>query len=322
MAYFSTKTHKKDLILLFLMRDVIIIGSGPAAWTAALYLARAEHKPLVLGGAKPGGQLMSTTDVENFPGTGTITGPALIDAMEKQAKEFGTEVINEDVTSVKKTAKGFEVSYGGKKETALAVIISTGSHYRHLGVPGEEEFSAKGVSYCAVCDAPFFKDKVTFVVGGGDSAMEEALALEKFAKEVYISHRRDEFRASKIMQDRVLKSKKIKVLWNTELKEISGKVMVEKVKYINNKTNKETEMDVQGVFIAIGAVPNTDFLKGLVGLDEKGYIKTEKRPVTNVPGVFAAGDVQDHLYRQAITSAGSGCRAALEAQWYIEEKKG
>tara|TARA_Y100000310_G_scaffold192317_1_gene192272 strand:- start:362 stop:1282 length:921 start_codon:yes stop_codon:yes gene_type:complete len=301
------------------MRNVIIIGSGPAGWTAALYLARAEMKPLVIGGAKPGGQLMNTTEVENYPGfEDGITGPELISVMEKQAKKFGTEVVNDDVKSVKKTAKGFEVSYADKKEECLSIIISTGSGYRHLGVPGEEEFSAKGVSYCAVCDAPFFKGKNTLVVGGGDSAMEEALALEKFAKTVYVSHRRDEFRASKIMADRVLKSKKIKVLWNTELKEISGKTMVEGATIVNNKTNKEQKLKVEGVFMAIGAVPNTGFVKGLVDLDDKGYIKTDENRHTNVPGIFAAGDVQDHKYRQAVTSAGTGCEAGLEAQWYVE----
>tara|TARA_Y100000310_G_scaffold343047_1_gene448911 strand:+ start:1270 stop:2193 length:924 start_codon:yes stop_codon:yes gene_type:complete len=303
------------------MKNVIIIGSGPAAWTASLYLARADLKPLVLGGRSPGGQLMNTTEVENYPGfENGITGPELISVMEKQAKRFGTEVINEDVTKIEQNDKKFTVLYGdGKKEECLAIIITTGSSYRHLGVPGEEEFSAKGVSYCAVCDAPFFKDKVTLVVGGGDSAMEEALALEKFSKKVYISHRRDELRASKFMQERVLKSKKIEVLWNTELKEIKGDTTVKKAVIINNKDNKETEMDVDGIFMAIGAVPNTDFVKGLVELDDKGYIVTGKQPKTNVPGIFAAGDVQDHIYRQAITSAGTGCAAALEAQWYVEE---
>jgi|TARA_B100002003_G_C14109407_1_gene533592 thioredoxin reductase (NADPH) len=301
------------------MRNVIIIGSGPAGWTAALYLARAEMKPLVIGGAKPGGQLMQTTEVENYPGfEDGITGPELISVMEKQAKKFGTEVINDDVKSIKKTAKGFEVKYADKTEECLSIIISTGSSYRHLGVPGEEELSAKGVSYCAVCDAPFFKGKNTLVVGGGDSAMEEALALEKFAKVVYISHRRDEFRASKIMADRVLKNKKIKVLWNTELKEISGDKMVNGVTIVDNKTNKETKMKMEGVFVAIGAVPNTKFLKGLLELDDKGYIKTDQNRKTNVPGIFAAGDVQDHTYRQAVTSAGTGCEAGLEAQWYVE----
>jgi|TARA_B100001971_G_C18151655_1_gene516175 thioredoxin reductase (NADPH) len=301
------------------MRNVIIIGSGPAGWTAALYLARAQMKPLVIGGAKPGGQLMQTTEVENYPGfEDGITGPELISVMEKQAKKFGTEVINDDVKSIKKTAKGFEVKYADKTEECLSIIISTGSSYRHLGVPGEEELSAKGVSYCAVCDAPFFKGKNTLVVGGGDSAMEEALALEKFAKVVYISHRRDEFRASKIMADRVLKNKKIKVLWNTELKEISGDKMVNGVTIVDNKTNKETKMKMEGVFVAIGAVPNTKFLKGLLELDDKGYIKTDQNRKTNVPGIFAAGDVQDHTYRQAVTSAGTGCEAGLEAQWYVE----
>ncbi len=301
------------------MRNVIIIGSGPAGWTAALYLARAQMKPLVIGGAKPGGQLMQTTEVENYPGfEDGITGPELISVMEKQAKKFGTEVINDDVKSIKKTAKGFEVKYADKTEECLSIIISTGSSYRHLGVPGEEELSAKGVSYCAVCDAPFFKGKNTLVVGGGDSAMEEALALEKFAKVVYISHRRDEFRASKIMADRVLKNKKIKVLWNTELKEISGDKMVNGVTIVDNKTNKETKMKMEGVFVAIGAVPNTKFLKGLLELDDKGYIKTDQNRKTNVPGIFAAGDVQDHTYRQAVISAGTGCEAGLEAQWYVE----
>ncbi len=304
------------------MRNVIIIGSGPAAWTAAIYLARANLKPLVVAGKAPGGQLMTTSEVENYPGYEAILGPSLMQNFEQQAKKFGTDVINEDATKAEKGKKGFTVSFGGKKEQAMALIISTGSSYRKLDATGEKEYSARGVSYCAVCDAPFFKGKKVLVAGGGDSAMEESLTLAKFASEVFIAHRRDQFRASKFMQERVFAEKKIKVLWNTVVKEVLGNgKFVTGAKLLNNQTGKEQTVDFGGIFVAIGSEPNTAFLKGFLELDEKGYIVTDKRRHTSVEGVFAAGDVQDHLYRQAVTSAGSGCEAALEAQWYVENLK-
>ncbi len=304
------------------MRNAIIIGSGPAAWTAAMYLARAELKPLIIAGRMPGGQLMTTSDVENYPGfVEGIQGPRLIANMEGQARKFGAEIINDDVVKLEKMKNGFKVHYGGKTEEAASLIIATGSSYRRLNVAGEKEYTGRGVGYCAVCDAPFFKGKKVAVVGGGDAAMEESLALAKFASEVIIIHRRDEFKASKIMQERVFSEKKIKVVWNTEVLEIIGNGKAATgIKVVNNKAKKESVIDAGGVFVAIGSEPNTAFLKGLVELDVKGYIITNKRRHTSVEGIFAAGDAQDHLYRQAITSAGSGCEAAIEAQRFIEGK--
>ncbi|MCB9359231.1 thioredoxin-disulfide reductase [Candidatus Woesearchaeota archaeon] len=306
------------------MRDVIIIGGGISAHTAAIYTARAQLKPLVLAGETPD-QLSYTTDVENFPGFPEgIAGPMLVMNAKKQAQRFGAEYKQERVTNLERKGDDFIISTPKEKYDAKTVIIATGASARMLGIPGEEKFFGKGVSSCAVCDAAFYQDKTAIVIGGGDSAMEEALALYKFCKKVIIVHRRDQLRASKIMQDRVLKlSDKISVMWDTLPLEVIGdeegrKVIGLKVK--NVKTEEEKIVDTDGVFLAIGHIPNTDAFKDVVKTDDHGYIITDKAN-TNLAGVYAAGDVQDTIFKQAITSAATGCMAALRAEKYIEEKK-
>lgn len=309
-----------------MIRKVIIIGSGPAGYTAALYLARAKLAPLVLAGEKHGGQLMLTTDVENYPGfEAGILGPELMEKMRQQAVRFGAEIVDRDVTKVDLTQKPFKIHLGGvPTATSEVVVIATGAESKLLDVPGEKELMGRGVSTCAVCDAPFYKDKVTFVVGGGDAAMEEALALVKWAAAVTIVHRGSEFRASKIMQDRVLvdNQEKIQVLWNSQVKAIKGQNKVEQIVVVNSQTGEKIELAAEGVFIAIGYKPATDIFKGQIELNEKSYVvvgKNEKYPtMTSVPGVFAAGDVVDFRYRQAVTAAGMGCAAALDGQWWLE----
>lgn len=304
-------------------RDVVIIGSGPAGWTAAIYAARANLKPLLFEGIDAGGQLMTTTEVENFPGFPKgILGPELMQVMREQALRFNTEVIRELVESLKPIEGGFALVAAGKTYSARTVILATGATARRLGLASEKALYGKGVSACATCDGFFFKGKKVIVVGGGDSAMEEAHFLTRFADEVTIMHRRDQFRASKIMQERVLQHPKIKVVWNAAITEILGEEVghVIGVKYQDTVTGETHECSIDGVFAAIGHEPNVSLVAGLVELDEKRYVKT--RPgtaATNVPGLFACGDVQDARYRQAITAAGTGCMAALEAERYLTD---
>lgn len=306
------------------VRNAIIIGSGPAGYTAALYLARGGYEPLVIAGAlTPGGQLVNTTEVENFPGfPDGIMGPDLMDNMREQAEKFGAEVEYDDVVSVDLSGDIKTVTTdSGETYQAKTVIITTGSSYRHLNVPGEEEFSGHGVSYCATCDGFFFKDKPIVVVGGGDSAMEEADFLSRFGSSVTLLHRRDTFRASHVMLERVKKNEKITIMPNTVVTEVLGDDSgVKSITVKNTVDGAESLMEVNGLFIAIGHVPQSEFLKGSVNLDEDGYILVDGASTrTSVPGVFAAGDAVDKVYRQAISAAGMGCRAALDAQAYLVE---
>jgi thioredoxin reductase (NADPH) len=302
-------------------RDVLIIGSGPAGWTAAIYAARANLSPILFEGAEPGGQLTTTTEVENFPGfVHGIQGPDLMIVMRDQAKRFGTEVVSEMVNSIDLSSKPFKVTAGGKEYETKTIIICTGATARRLGLESEKKLYGHGVSACATCDGFFFKGKQVIVVGGGDSAMEEANFLTRFADKVTIVHRRDSFRASKIMQERALKNPKIEVIWNSAVEEILGVEAghVTGVKLKNLVTGEDSEMAVDGVFSAIGHEPNTSLFKGVLEMDDKGYLKTVPgTSLTNIPGVFAAGDVQDARYRQAITAAGSGCMAALDAEKFL-----
>ncbi len=301
---------------------VLIVGSGPAGLTAAIYAARADLEPLMIEGVERGGQLMITTDVENYPGFADgIMGPDLMEQMRKQAERFGTRIISSDVTDVDFSKRPFTVSVGPDTYTTDSVIISTGASARWLGIEGEGRLRGFGVSACATCDGFFFKEKELIVVGGGDTAMEEALFLTKFASKVTVVHRRDEFRASPIMVDRVLDHPKIDVLWDSVVDEIVGDTLVTGAKIRNVKTDEITDFAADGVFVAIGHIPNTKFFNGSVDLDEVGYILTEPgTTVTSVEGVFAAGDVTDKIYRQAVTAAGMGCQAALDAQRWLHEQ--
>ena len=303
------------------MLDLAIIGSGPAGYTAGIYASRASLKPVLFEGLESGGQLMLTTDVENYPGFDSgIMGPDLMQIFKKQAERFGTEIKTETINSIKKIDGGFSLESAKDSYEFKSVIISSGASAKWLDVKGEKELQGHGVSACATCDGFFFKEKEVIVVGGGDSAMEEALFLTKFAKKVYIVHRRDSFRASKIMQDRVLGNDKIEVLWNKEVTEIHGSESVESVSLADTKDGSSSEVNIDGVFMAIGHTPNVDFLDGLVELDEKGYVKTgfTTETSTSVPGVFAAGDVADSIYRQAVTAAGTGCQAAIDAERWLD----
>ena len=303
------------------MLDLAIIGSGPAGYTAGIYASRASLKPVLFEGLESGGQLMLTTDVENYPGFDSgIMGPDLMQIFKKQAERFGTEIKTETINSIKKIDGGFSLKSAKDSYEFKSVIISSGASAKWLDIKGEKELQGHGVSACATCDGFFFKEKEVIVVGGGDSAMEEALFLTKFATKVYIVHRRDSFRASKIMQDRALDNDKIEVLWNKEVTEIHGSESVESVSLADTKDGSSSEVNIDGVFMAIGHTPNVDFLDGLVELDEKGYVKTgfTTETSTSVPGVFAAGDVADSIYRQAVTAAGTGCQAAIDAERWLD----
>jgi thioredoxin reductase (NADPH) len=301
------------------MYDVIIIGSGPAGLTAAIYTTRADLKTLLVAGGKWGGQLQLTTLVENYPGFPEgIQGPDLMIAMRKQAEKFGTEFLDEDFESGDFSKSPFKITVSGKVYEAKSVIIATGADTKWLDVKGEKEKIGRGVSSCAPCDAVFFRNKNVIVVGGGDSAMEEALVLTKFATAVTLVHRKDSFKASAIMQKKVLENPKVKILFNTEVTEILGEQNVAGVKLLNNKTNVTTEMPINGVFVAIGHLPNTQKFKD-IELDEAGFIKVHDHFLTNKEGVFVAGDVHDSHYKQAITAAGYGCSAALEAEKWLEQ---
>ncbi|HLD00131.1 MAG TPA: thioredoxin-disulfide reductase [Candidatus Nanoarchaeia archaeon] len=306
------------------MENVIILGTGIAGCTAAVYTARANLNPLVISGPEDGGQLMLTTDVENFPGFPEgIQGPALVDLCKKQAERFGARFEIDLATKFKKISKGFELTLSsGKMLKTKTLIVATGASARWLGLSSEEKYKGRGVTTCATCDGAFFKNKEVVVIGGGDSAMEESLFLTKFASKVTIIHRRDSFRASKIMQDRVLAHEKISVIWNSVIEEILGDGRkVNAVKLRNVETNNLTDFSCGGVFLAIGHIPNTKIFAGQLNLDDHGYLKTDRFMHTNIPGVFAAGDVQDVRYRQAITAAGSGCMAAMEVEKYLAKQE-
>lgn len=303
--------------------SVIIIGSGPAGYTAALYASRADLSPLVIQGQEPGGQLTTTTDVENFPGFPQgVMGPELMEMMKKQAERFGTTFKTSYVQNVDLQARPFKVECAdGETLFAKTLIISTGASAKYLGLPDEKELIGKGVSACATCDGFFFRDKIIHVVGGGDTAMEEATFLTKFAQKVFVVHRRDELRASKAMQQRAFDNPKIEFIWDSEVQKIhSDQQGVNAIDVKNLKTGEVEKRQTDGLFLAIGHTPNTSFLKGQIETDDHGFIITKgKHPDTNVEGVFACGDVQDSFYRQAITAAGSGCMAAMKAEKFLEE---
>jgi len=306
------------------MRNVVIIGSGPAGLTAAVYAARANLVPLLIEGWQAGGQLTTTTDVENYPGFAKgIMGPELMKEMRAQAERFGTEFLTGEVTAVALAQRPFTLTIDGDKTVhAKTLIIATGASAIQIGVKNEARLTGHGVSTCATCDGFFFKGNELVVVGGGDSAMEEAIFLTKFATKVSIVHRRDKLRASKIMQDRAMKNDKITFVWNTIVEDILGSETVTGVHLKNLVTGKATELACAGVFVAIGHRPNTNLFHGKIDMDAKGYIRTTRGTATNVPGVFAAGDVQDSIYRQAVTAAGSGCMAAIDAERFLEAGEG
>jgi thioredoxin reductase (NADPH) len=306
------------------VRDIIVIGGGPAAYTAALYSARANLNPLVIEGFAWGGQLMITSDVENYPGyPDGVLGPEMMQDLRRQAERFGTEFLTDDVTKVDFSERPFRIWVGDDEYRTEAVVVSTGANARQLGLESEKRLQGRGVSYCAVCDAAFFKEKEIVVVGGGDSAMEEATFLAKFASKVTVVHRRESFRASPIMVDRARANDRIEFLLDSVVEEVLGEETVAGVVVRNLKTNERTELPADGFFVAIGHDPNTALFRGQLDMDEAGYIETKaKTTETNVEGVFAAGDVQDHVYRQAVTAAGSGCMAALDAERFLAAQEG
>jgi thioredoxin reductase (NADPH) len=306
------------------VREVIIIGGGPAAYAAALYSARANLNPLVIEGFAWGGQLMITSDVENYPGyPDGVLGPEMMQDLRRQAERFGTEFLTDDVTKVDLSERPFKVWVGDDEYRAESVIVATGANARQLGLDSEKRLQGRGVSYCAVCDAAFFKDREIVVVGGGDSAMEEATFLAKFASRVTVVHRREIFRASPIMVDRARSNEKIEFMLDSVVEEIRGDDSVTSVVVRNVKTGEVTEIPADGFFVAIGHDPTTALFRGQLDMDEAGYIETkDKTTETNVMGVFAAGDVQDHVYRQAVTAAGSGCMAALDAERFLAAQEG
>ena len=306
------------------MRNVVIIGSGPAGLTAAVYAARANLSPLLIEGWQSGGQLTTTTEVENYPGFAKgIMGPELMKEMRSQAERFGTEFLTGEVTAVDFKQRPFTITVDAEQTIHVkTVIIATGASAVQIGVKNEARLTGHGVSTCATCDGFFFKGKELIVVGGGDSAMEEAIFLTKFATKVSIVHRRDKLRASKIMQDRAVKNEKITFVWNSVVEDILGDEVVTGVRLKNLVTGKTTDLPGAGVFVAIGHRPNTNLFSGQLDMDAKGYIRTTGGTATNVPGVFAAGDVQDSTYRQAVTAAGSGCMAAIDAERFLESREG
>ncbi len=298
---------------------VVIIGSGAAGLTAAVYAARAQLRPLVISGSQRGGQLTMTTDVENFPGFADgIQGPELMEVMRRQAERFEVDFIDEDATAVELRRRPFEIAVGGRTLTSESVIIATGAGTNWLGLPNEQRLIGHGVSSCAPCDAFFFRNKEVAVVGGGDSAMEEALVLTKFATRVTILHRREAFRASKIMAERALNHGKIRVRWNTVIEDVLGDDKVTGLALRDLRTNAVEQFPVDGLFLAIGHHPNTELFRGQVELDEQGYVRLREHTMTNITGVFAAGDVHDQRYRQAVTAAGWGCMAAMDVERYLE----
>ena len=304
------------------MYDVVIIGAGPAGYTAGIYCSRARHNTLLISGILPGGQLMNTTDVENYPGfSDGIMGPDLMTVMRKQTEKMGTKIIDDEVTSVDFKANPLKVKTASEEFEARTVIVCTGANPRKIGLDGEQTFAGKGVSYCATCDGAFFKDQELIVVGGGDSAMEEATFLTKFASTVHIIHRREEFRASKIMQERALANEKIKVHFNCTVKDIQGDQKFRKVILNNTKTNEDETLDAGGLFVAIGHEPNSKMFQNQLELDENGYVIIKNNTETSISGVFCAGDVHDHRYRQAVTAAGFGCMAAIDVDKYLAESK-
>ena len=301
---------------------VTIIGSGPAGLTAAIYAARASLEPLMIEGMEAGGQLMLTTDVENYPGfPDGVMGPEMMELFRKQAERFGTRILRSDVSKVDFSRHPFKIWVGDEVHETEAIIVATGASARWLDVPGEEKLRGHGVSACATCDGFFFRDSEIVVVGGGDSAMEEALFLTKFASKVTIIHRRDEFRASKIMVDRVLSHDKIEIRWNSVVEEVLGDDAVTGVLLRNVLTDENEEFAVEGAFIAIGHTPNTSVFDGQLSLNENGYLETFGNTSTSVAGIFGAGDVVDFTYRQAVTAAGMGCQAALDAERWLESQE-
>ena len=304
-----------------MIRELVIVGSGPAGYTAAIYAARAQLSPVLYeGSVTAGGALMTTTEVENFPGfVDGVMGPELMESMRKQAARFGTELITDDIVEMDLTGEIKTVKDGsGNVVQARAVILATGSAYRHIGLANEDRLSGRGVSWCATCDGFFFRDQTIAVVGGGDSAVEEATFLTKFASKVVLIHRRDSLRASKIMADRALNNPKIEMLWNTEVVDILGENKVEALALKNTVTGELSQRDFTGLFVAIGHIPRSELIVGQIDCDNEGYVKVEGRSTrTNLSGVFACGDLVDHTYRQAITAAGSGCQAALDAEKFL-----
>ena len=307
-----------------MIRDLVIVGSGPAGYTAAIYASRAQLSPVLYeGSVTAGGALMTTTEVENFPGfVDGVMGPELMESMRKQAARFGTELITDDVVEMDLKSEIKTIKDGsGNVVQARAVILATGSAYRHIGLANEDRLSGRGVSWCATCDGFFFRDQTIAVVGGGDSAVEEATFLTKFASKVVLIHRRDSLRASKIMADRALNNPKIEMLWNTEVVDILGENKVEALALKNTVTGELSQREFTGLFVAIGHIPRSELLIGQIDCDNEGYVKVEGRSTkTNLPGVFACGDLVDHTYRQAITAAGSGCQAALDAEKFLSHE--
>ncbi len=300
--------------------DVIIIGAGPSGYTAGIYCSRAGYDTLILSGILPGGQLVNTTEVENYPGfENAIMGPDLMIDMRKQSQNMGTTIIDDEVVNVDFRHKPFKVLTASEEYEGRAVIIATGANPRKIGLEGEQTFGGKGVSYCAACDGPFFRNQEIVVIGGGDSAIEEATFLTKFATTVHLVHRRNELRASKIMQERALHNEKIKFHWDSAVTEIKGDQKVQQAILKNLKTNEETTLDIGGLFVAVGHEPNTKLFKDQIELDDKGYVVLKNKTNTNIDGVFAAGDVHDRTYRQAVTAAGFGCMAAIDVDKYLTE---
>lgn len=302
--------------------DVIIIGAGPAGYTAGIYCSRAKHDTLILSGILPGGQLVNTTEVENYPGfENGIMGPDLMITMRKQTERMGTTIIDDEAVDVDFRHKPFKILTASEEYECKAVIIATGASPRKLGLQGEATFGGRGVSYCATCDGPFFRNQELIVVGGGDSAIEEATFLTKFASRVHLVHRKDQLRASKIMQERAFGNSKIQFHWDSEVVDISGDQKVQKATLKNVKTGETTALSVGGIFVAVGHIPNTKIFENRVELDAQGYVVLKDHTKTSVEGVFAAGDVHDHKYRQAITAAGFGCMAAIDVDKYLTESK-